>query len=76
MGVELFGITAVTAMVIFYALERRSHRYVLAFSISCAAAALYALLIGSWPFAIVESVWCIIALRRWVLARRAEVGKN
>jgi hypothetical protein len=30
-----------------------------------AATSLYALLIHSWPFAAVEAVWTLVAIRRW-----------
>jgi hypothetical protein len=63
--VEVFGLLAVTSMVTMYALERRGRVYVLGFAISCAAASLYAILIHSWPFATVEAVWALVALRRW-----------
>ena len=55
-----------TVMVVAYALERRSASYVLVFSLACMAAAVYAVLIGSWPFAAVEAIWSVIALRRWL----------
>jgi hypothetical protein len=42
---------------------------VLGFAASCAAASLYAALIHSWPFAAVESVWVVVALRRWARLR-------
>ncbi len=69
MGVEIFGIGAVSAMVLLYALEERSPLCVLGFAVACAAASLYAVLIRSWPFAAVEAVWCVIAVRRWLRAR-------
>ena len=69
MIVEVFGFLAVAAMVTMYALEHRSPGYVLAFAVSCAAASLYAVLIRSWPFAAVEAVWAVIALRRWLRRR-------
>lgn len=70
---EAFGFLAVGSMVIMYALEERSHIYVLGFAASCAAASLYAVIIHSWPFAVVEGVWAVVALRRWVRGRpRAE----
>jgi hypothetical protein len=74
MAIELFGVCAVTVMVVAYALERRSHVYVLVFAIGCAAAALYGVLIRSWPFAGVETIWCAIALRRWHERRTAPSG--
>lgn len=36
-GLTLFGLLAVTGMLVFYALERWSHWYVLAFAGACAA---------------------------------------
>ena len=69
MLVELFGVLAVSSMVIMYALEHRSHLFVLGFALSCAAASVYAVLIHSWPFAAVEGTWTVIALRRWIRVR-------
>jgi len=65
MAIEIFGLCAVSAMMITYALEERSPAFILGFAASCAAAALYASLIASWPFAAVESLWSVVALRRW-----------
>ena len=65
----LFGLVAVVAMVTFYALEKKSHWYILWFSISCLAAAVYGFLQGAWPFGFAESIWSVIAFRRWWLAR-------
>ena len=69
MATQAFGFLTVASMVIMYALERRSHVYVLGFAASCAAASIYAVLIHAWPFAAVEGVWALVALRRWVGAR-------
>jgi hypothetical protein len=70
MAVEIFGVVAVGCMVVMYALEQRSPVFVLGFSASCAAASVYAVLIHSWPFAAVEAVWAVVALRRWLRVRR------
>ena len=64
-GLTLFGLFAVTAMLVCYAFEKRSSWFVLAFAFSCALASVYGFLQGAWPFAIVEAVWSIVALRRW-----------
>ena len=64
-SLTVFGLVAVTAMVVSYALEACSHWYVLAFAVACAAASTYAILIRSWPFAVVEGIWCVIAVQRW-----------
>ena len=65
MWIEVFGFASVSAMVLFYTLETRSPSYVLPFAASCLSAAAYAALIGSWPFAAVESIWSVVAWRRW-----------
>jgi len=64
-GLTLFGLFAVTAMLVCYALERRSPWFILAFAFSCVLASVYGFLQGAWPFGIVEAVWSIVALRRW-----------
>ena len=69
-----FGVLAVTAMLVFYALEARSPAFVLSFAIACLAASTYGFLQGAWPFGIVELVWSGVALRRWWLRRSAVTG--
>ena len=67
----LFGLVAVTAMLVFYALEKRSHWFILAFAGSCVLASTYGFLQGAWPFGLVEAVWSAVALRRWWEERRS-----
>ena len=69
--VTLYGLSAVTLMLVFYALERRSNWFVLAFSGSCVLASVYGFMQGAWPFGLVEAVWSVVALRRWWVERRA-----
>ncbi len=69
-GIDIFGFLAVLIMVTAYALEDRAPAFVLLFASACLAAAAYAALIRSWPFASVETLWSAIAFRRW-LRRRA-----
>lgn len=66
---SLFGLFAVTAMLIFYALERRSPWFILAFTAACLLGAAYGFLQGAWPFGVVEIVWAFVALRRWSVTR-------
>lgn len=66
---SIFGLLAVTAMLVFYALEKRSPWFILAFAGACILASIYGFLQGAWPFGLVEAVWSIVALRRWWLAR-------
>ena len=67
----LYGLFAVTAMLVCYALERRSTWYVLSFALSCVLASIYGFLQGAWPFGLVEGVWALVALRRWQRARES-----
>jgi hypothetical protein len=62
-----FGLFAVTAMLITYALEDRSRWFVLAFAGACALGSVYGFLQGAWPFGLVEAVWALVALRRWCI---------
>jgi hypothetical protein len=62
---SLFGLFAVTAMLVCYACEDRSRAFVLAFAVACALASAYGFLQGAWPFGIVEAAWSVVALRRW-----------
>ncbi|MEM7409445.1 MAG: hypothetical protein AAF430_04320 [Myxococcota bacterium] len=63
--IEIYGTLAVSSMALTYALEPRDPRYTALFAVGCAASAGYAVAIGSWPFAAVESLWAGIALRRY-----------
>jgi hypothetical protein len=67
----LFGLVAVTAMLVSYALEKRSHWFVLAFAGSCVLASAYGFLQGAWPFGLVEAIWSVIAFRRWWVGKRS-----
>ena len=60
-----FGLFAVTAMLVFYALEQRSPWYILGFAAACVLGSAYGFLQGAWPFGLVEAVWALVALRRW-----------
>jgi phosphatidylglycerophosphate synthase len=67
----LFGLIAVALMLVFYALERRSRWYTLAFAGACALGSVYGFLQGAWPFGLVEVAWSIVAVRRWWLAGKS-----
>lgn len=68
-ALTLFGLFAVTAMLVSYALEARSPWYILAFAGACGLGSAYGFLQGAWPFGVVEAIWALVALRRWVRAR-------
>jgi len=60
-----FGLFAVTAMMVCYALESRSHWFILGFALACLLGSAYGFLQGAWPFGVVEIVWSGVAWRRW-----------
>lgn len=67
-SLTLFGLIAVTLMLVFYSLERKNRWYILAFAGACALGSTYGFLQGAWPFGLVEGVWSLVAVRRWWLA--------
>ena len=71
-ALSLFGLLAVTAMLVAYALEDRSLWFILAFAGACALGSIYGFLQGAWPFGLVEAIWAGVALRRWHRARAAQ----
>ncbi len=60
-----FGLFAVTAMLVTYALEARSPWFILGFAGACALGSIYGFLQGAWPFGLVEAIWSLVALQRW-----------
>jgi hypothetical protein len=74
MSLTAFGFAAVGTMFGTYWLEDRSPWFVLAFAAACAASALYGLLAGALPFAIVETLWAGVAVLRFQKRRDAAGG--
>jgi hypothetical protein len=60
-----FGLFAVSAMLIFYALEPRGRFYILGFAAACGLGSVYGFLQGAWPFGLVEAIWAFVALARF-----------
>ena len=71
MAVTLYGVTALTFMMLMYALEKRGPGFIAAFAVGCLASSAYGFLAGAWPFGVVEAVWAVIALRRFLATRSA-----
>jgi hypothetical protein len=65
MAVTIYGVCALTFMMLMYAFERRGRRFVLAFALGCVLSSIYGFLSGAWPFGVVELIWAGIALRRY-----------
>jgi hypothetical protein len=70
MVVTIYGVCALTFMMLMYALEGRGRRFVLAFALGCALSSTYGFLSGAWPFGVVEGIWTLIALRRYLTSGR------
>ena len=68
-GLTAFGLFAVSAMLVCYAMEDRSPWFILAFAGACALGSLCGFLQGAWPFGVVEAIWAGVALRRWSRTR-------
>ncbi|MGA8296916.1 MAG: hypothetical protein WB770_07730 [Acidimicrobiales bacterium] len=68
LGVTIYGVCAVSFMMIAYALESKSRHFIAAFALGCALSSTYGFLAGAWPFGVVEAIWTVIALRRYVVS--------
>ena len=68
--ITLYGVAAVTFMMVMYALEGRGRGFILAFAAGCLLSSLYGFLSGAWPFGVVEFIWTGVAVRRYLVAGR------
>ena len=75
LGITVFGVIALTFMMIMYGLERRHPGFVLAFAVGCLLSSAYGFLSGAWPFGVVELVWTGVAARRYLGARAQRLAK-
>ena len=65
-GLTIYGLVAVSAMLVTYALEARSPWFILAFAGACLLGSSYGFLQGAWPFGVVEGIWALVAARRFL----------
>lgn len=65
MPLTIYGVAALTFMMLMYSLERRGPAYVLAFGVGCGLSSIYGFLSGVWPFGVIEAIWMAIALNRF-----------
>lgn len=58
-GLTIFGLVAVTAMLVCYALEHQNRWFILAFADAdaCGCGSVYGFLRGAGPFGLVEAIW-------------------
>jgi hypothetical protein len=69
-AVTLFGVLAVSFMMVMYALEQRRPIFILAFALGCLLSSVYGFLSGAWPFGVIEVIWSGLAVRRYLSRRR------
>jgi hypothetical protein len=48
-AITVFGVLALTFMMVAYSLERRHRGFTLAFAFGCLLSSVYGFLIGAWP---------------------------
>jgi hypothetical protein len=73
--VTVYGVVALTFMMVMYALERRGPLFVLGFAAGCVLSSVYGFLSGAWPFGVVELIWAGVALRRyWAITAGPDSG--
>ncbi|MHB8614237.1 MAG: hypothetical protein ACYDAL_17725 [Candidatus Dormibacteraceae bacterium] len=63
--ITIFGVVAVTFMMVMYALERRHPAFILGFAAGCLMSSMYGFLAGAWPFGVVEIIWSAVAVWRY-----------
>jgi len=68
-AITLFGVGALSFMMVMYALEHRHPGFVAAFAVGCFLSSAYGFLIGAWPFGVVEAIWALVASRRFLASR-------
>jgi hypothetical protein len=60
----IYGVVALSFMLLMYALESRGRAFVILFALGCVLSSIYGFASGAWPFGVVEAVWCFVAIRR------------
>ncbi len=68
----VFGSIAVTLMFLTYWLENRSKWMVLIFAVGSALTAAYSGLAEVYPITVIEGLWSLVALRRFIQRHRQE----
>jgi hypothetical protein len=65
----VFGVASLTFMMLMYVFEYRGRGFILAFALGCALSSLYGFLSGAWPFGIIEAIWALLAVRKYVSSK-------
>ncbi len=65
MAITVYGVCAVSFMMVMYALEDRGRIFILGFAVGCVLSSIYGFLSGAWPFGVVELIWAGVAVSRY-----------
>ncbi len=63
---NILGAIDLAIMLIFYAMEPKSRNYTLLFGLTCIGSSVYGFLSGTWPFGVIEAIWTILALKKYI----------
>jgi hypothetical protein len=69
--ITIYGVLALSFMMVMYGLERRGRMFILAFALGCLLSSVYGFLSGAWPFGVVEAIWCVVAVQRFRTSARS-----
>jgi len=75
-AITIYGVAALTFMMVMYGLEARDRRFVLAFCAGCILSSVYGFLAGAWPFGVVEAIWAVIAFRRYLSRQERRLPRS
>lgn len=70
----VFGSIAVAIMFLAYWFEPRSKWFVLIFAGASAATAAYSGLVEAYPITVIEALWSVVALQRYIKRHRSEAA--
>ncbi|MDE0823137.1 MAG: hypothetical protein OSB07_04085 [Dehalococcoidia bacterium] len=68
----IFGVIAVSIMFLSYWAEERSKWLVLVFAIGSGMTSLYSGIEGVYPITVIEGLWSLVALQRFVQRHKRE----
>ena len=66
MYITIYGIVALSFMMLMYAFEGRGRVFIALFALGCILSSFYGFISGAWPFGAVEAIWSLIAVRRYL----------
>jgi len=69
-----FGFASTGVMFASYWLEPKSRWYVAVFAGACAATAIYSAMVPAYPVAVIETLWAMVAWRRFLTRSRQEAA--